>query len=279
MKLYEFFLKAHKVYLDSPLHQSRVHHALKKAFLAILRLYSRQKKLHFPPYEEWSWVYQLEMLVGRYEQETVLLCREIVQQGMLVVDIGAHIGYYTRLLSQLVGDTGKVWAFEPTPKNHDILLRNTQKLKNCEVVKKAVSDFCGFGQLHLTKTAGEHSLIKHGEVVESIPVETITLDEFVSQKGFPQVHLVKIDVEGSEMKVIHGMTEVIRRNPNLMLIVEYCPDNIRAAGFAPREFIHELENLGFRVNAIQNGGVLAPIATVADIQGRNYVNLFCRRSL
>lgn len=61
---------------------------------------------------------------GLWERETTLFFMKFIKQGMCVVDIGAHIGYYTILFSSLVGKEGKVYAFEPEIKNYNILLHN-----------------------------------------------------------------------------------------------------------------------------------------------------------
>src|SRR5262249_14626196 len=52
------------------------------------------------------------------------LIRQLVKRGMIAVDVGANIGYYTLLLSDLVGPEGKVFAFEPDPGNHALLVKN-----------------------------------------------------------------------------------------------------------------------------------------------------------
>ena len=66
----------------------------------------------------------LDMAMGRYEPETTRLFKETVKPGMVVVDIGAHVGYYTLLAAKQVGPDGKVYAFEPEPGNHALLLKN-----------------------------------------------------------------------------------------------------------------------------------------------------------
>jgi hypothetical protein len=63
---------------------------------------------------------------GFYEKYETALFKRLVKKGMVVVDIGANIGYYTLLAAHLVGDKGKVFAFEPDPNNYDLLCKNIE---------------------------------------------------------------------------------------------------------------------------------------------------------
>ncbi len=67
---------------------------------------------------------KIVMLFNLYEKETATIFKKIVKSGMTVVDAGAHIGYYTRLFSKLVGPTGKVYAFEADPENYQLSIIN-----------------------------------------------------------------------------------------------------------------------------------------------------------
>src|SRR3989344_1154319 len=86
--------------------------------------WAQAARFHFP--KKYGWREKIAMLGGSYERETGVLLREIVKPGMTVVDIGAHIGYFTRLLSKAVGPGGRVFAFEPEPENFSLLYLNTK---------------------------------------------------------------------------------------------------------------------------------------------------------
>lgn len=102
------------------------------------------------------------LVKGVYEPKTTSLFKKVIREGDIVVDVGAHIGYYTLLASRLVGDTGKVYAFEPEPRNYDLLLKNLElnNVKNVVAIKKAVSNKKGTLKFYLSKISLEHSTVK-----------------------------------------------------------------------------------------------------------------------
>jgi len=156
---------------------------------------------------------------GSYEEETTRLFNEILKEGMIILDIGANIGYYSLLASRLVGDKGKVFAFEPCPESFALLQKNIEVngFKNIVPVAKAVSNQCGKQKLFLAKDAGQHSL--EGQANSKfIEVDVITIDEFL--KGNIPIDLVKIDVEGLEEKVLLGMEETISNNKSIEIFFE-----------------------------------------------------------
>lgn len=207
-----------------------------------------------------------EMVYGTYEQDTVKLFGELLKPGMTFVDVGAFIGFYTLLTARLVGYSGKVYAFEPNPVAFEILLRNINTNNYWGIVlaiPKAVADYQGQAQLFLRGEPAEGTLYGN-EVSDSVEVATVSLDEFFSAEGWPAVHLVKIDVEGAEIKVLKGMRETVRRNSYLKLVIEFNPGNqIKAVGNYEAIFENLLQ-LGFnRFYAIWHG--VKPISIPQDI--------------
>src|SRR4030042_4007070 len=105
--------------------------------------------------------FQANTIKGGWEVETIRLFKQLAKEGDTVVDIGAHIGYYTLLAARIVGDTGKVYAFEPDPANHDVLVGNIKLngFQNVVTVRKAISDKNGQIELYLNeKNTGGHSI-------------------------------------------------------------------------------------------------------------------------
>ncbi len=110
--------------------RSRFTHALLYKLMTKIIVPGLEKVFGFYTREDDPLFFRLELILGSYEEDTVAFMRQIVKPGMTVVDVGAHVGYYTRLFSKLVNGTGQVISFEPHPKTFNVLRRNTAGLAN-----------------------------------------------------------------------------------------------------------------------------------------------------
>jgi FkbM family methyltransferase len=143
----------------------------------------------------------LRILGGSYEPEQTALFVKHLSPGGTLLDVGAHVGYYTLLSAQLVGPRGRVVAFEPNPTNHRFLQRHAA-LNGCaqvEVVAAAVSDQNGVARFDFGTGSGTGHLAEEG----TLEVRTVRLDDFCAERGL-RPDAVKIDVEGAELRVLHG---------------------------------------------------------------------------
>jgi FkbM family methyltransferase len=219
------------------------------------------------------------MTTGDYEPGVTRLFDRLIESGMVVVDVGAHIGYYTLLAAKKVGPTGKVYAFEPAPSNYALLVKNIalNGYQNIVPVPKAVSNTQGTITFFLHPDSVTHSLHREtlGRGKTAITVETTTLDHFFEEQGWPAVHLVKMDIEGAELAALEGMTKLIERN-RVCLILEFVPQILRNAGVNPSELLEKLSGLGFTIQLITKDG-LQPLSDKAS-QNRNlHAELFCEK--
>jgi len=220
---------------------------------------------------------------GGYEPQTTELFREVVKLGMTVVDVGAHIGYYTILASKLVGPGGKVFAFEPEPNNYADLKRNIELNRSANVVAlcKAVSNKDGRARLFTTPgSSGECSLVEvEGRPKMSIGVEIVTLDDVL---GGMVVDAMKIDVDGGEMVALSGAERLLERSRGIKLFTEFWEPGLKSAGYSCMEYWDRLVGYGFehvylidekkrRVWQTDLDGVLG------YLKKANGVNLLCSR--
>lgn len=131
---------------------------------------------------------------GIYEEVQTKLFTRVVKKGDIVIDIGANIGYYSLLASKLVGEEGKVYAFEPEPKNFGLLKRNIELngARNIIPVQAIVADRAGRGKLFLCNhnPGGHSTVIKSKQFIE---VESVRLNDFLFDK---RCDVVKMDIEG-----------------------------------------------------------------------------------
>lgn len=198
--------------------------------------------------------WKLDMLRGFYEKETVSLLKKIIGPGMVVVDIGAHVGYFTRIFSNLVGKKGFVFAFEADPENFELLKKNTRHLKNVRCYPLAVTDRAGMIDFyHCEEKAGCHSTLPHvplNYTMRKIAVPSIPLDTFLAQENIPHVDLIKMDIEGGESAAFRGMHNVLGSAEPISLVTEFAPDWVQASGISPQNFLRELTSLGFQIFAI-----------------------------
>ncbi len=171
------------------------------------------------------------------------------ESGALVVDAGANLGWYTLLLDRLGSGHLSVHAFEPDLANRALLERNCalNAAEHVTINHAALSDRAGEATLHRYRdiNLGKHSLRPLERSVESVPVETVTLDGYLAENGLDDedIWLLKIDVEGAEPEVIRGSESSLPRVHQVLL--EFTPafydadrredmlDRLFAAGFTP----------------------------------------------
>ena len=144
--------------------------------------------------------------LGSYEFSKQKIFIEHVSEGQIVYDIGAHVGFYTLLSSQLVGTTGQVIAFEPFPPNVAYIQRHIilNDLKNVKLIQKAVSNRYDQVTFQIANSSSMGHLAEGKISGDSIIVDTIALDQFISDEGLPLPDVVKVDIEGAEFDFLQG---------------------------------------------------------------------------
>lgn len=179
--------------------------------------------------------------------ETVVFTDNI-KKGDVVLDIGAHIGYYTLLAAHLVGNKGKVYAFEPDPENFELLKKNVtiNGYSNVILVNMALSDKTGDSLLFLNdENRGDHRIYDSGDNRQSVQITTVRLDDYFKDKKV-SIDFIKMDIQGSEAKAMKGATKLLKRNKTLKLITEFMPKAIAQSGTSPREYLKLLQKNGFK---------------------------------
>jgi FkbM family methyltransferase len=188
------------------------------------------------------------------EQETAFL-REHLRPGATFLDIGAHVGYFSCLAGRLVGPRGLVVAFEPNPRNYELLLANLwrNRLGNAVAFPWAVSDSTGFADLYLdAANTGNHRLAPLPDSGEqAVSVRTVALDELAVLR--PPVDVVKIDTQGYDDLVLRGMPALLAQSPDAVLLVEFWPFGIRLREEDPQAVLDYCRGLGYQV-AVQIPG-------------------------
>lgn len=188
---------------------------------------------------------------GVYEEFETELFKKRIKKGMTVVDIGANWGWYTLIAAKLVGEKGKVYAFEPEPCNYDLLVKNIEinGYDNIIPVQKAVSNKVGTVKLFLTQdNPGGHTIYIYNHSLQRnfVKVESITLDEFFRDRN-DKIDVMKMDAEGAEFAILQGMREILERNKTIEIFTEFWPEALKNFGYPPERFLNEFMNHGFKL--------------------------------
>lgn len=185
----------------------------------------------------------LNLKRGYYEPEETALIKQLIRPDWTCLDIGAHIGYFTLLLSKY----GKwVETFEPEESNFRLLLKNLSLNKTSNVLqhKKAVTELSGaIINLYLSgDNSGMHRVYPSKWCTEGRQqIETITIDEVVDKADF-----IKIDIEGAEIDALQGMSRLLTKHHPIILM-EFCPKYITEYGADPLQVYHFLKTLGYSI--------------------------------
>lgn len=178
-----------------------------------------------------------------------------LKKGMTVVDLGANIGFYSLFARSIVGESGKVFSFEPFPENIALLRESIKQngFTNVILVESAVSDKSGTHIFHLSPDAcSEHSLLDLGfeyadtSIQKTILVQTLTVDDYFT-KYHPdtKIDFIKMDIEGSESMALAGMQNTLEQNRTISLMTEFWANGFRESNNDPKDFLEELTGLGF----------------------------------
>ncbi|MBV9673635.1 MAG: FkbM family methyltransferase [Verrucomicrobia bacterium] len=188
-----------------------------------------------------------------WEPEISALLDLILKAGMTFVDVGAHIGLHTLHGARVVGLSGAVIAFEPTPTVFRLLQRSVN-LNGigaiCRCLNLALSVSEGMAVFHVSAVCGENSLYRLGDEKEKseLQVRTASLDSVLQEAQ--RIDVVKIDVEGAELDVLEGMKHILAKHRDILLIVEYGVVHLKRLGTKPvdwfsRFFAHGLTLFAF----------------------------------
>ena len=160
---------------------------------------------------------------GAYREICVynIYFHEALRREMNIIDIGAHIGMYTVLAAEKVGNTGKVIAIEPEPENYKQLLKNIKlnDFRNVIPLNIALFNHEGREKLYLSSFSGSHSLSPKEDTISSIEVPLKTLDNLLEELNLKKVDIIKIDAEGAEIPILKGAEKTLKANPNAKIIV------------------------------------------------------------
>jgi FkbM family methyltransferase len=228
---------------------------------------------------------------GVYEPDTMALMKTLVKPGMSVIDIGSNIGYFSVLCGRLIGSSGRMICVEPAPENVDLLTRNIALnglADRTTIVPLCMGDAETTVTLHRDKTnQGNHS-IAAGNIVserDSVDVRCTTLDSLLATYAMPRVDLIKMDVQGSELRVLKGAAKTLAAHPEAKIIIEFWPFGLRNAGAEPEEVLKILRDAGYHFTDTEDpetsvdGMTNAQLVARCDAKrsGKGWMNILAER--
>jgi FkbM family methyltransferase len=207
---------------------------------------------------------------GHFERRELDFLRRYACPGMTAFDVGANIGVFATLLARLVAPGGGVHAFEPFAASRKRLLRTLELNHMDEVVVNdvAVADTVGSALLadygpgyeSWSTLAPRTVALEHGQLqpARQTEVATTTLDHYCAAAGIERIDVLKVDVEGAEMRVLQGAEELLERGAIDLVLMEVADTTLGPAGSSALEVVERLEAARLRPHVIAEDGSLTP---------------------
>lgn len=202
------------------------------------------------------------------ETETTLsVIKDIMNDSFVMLDIGSNVGWYSLLIKNLYSNS-TVYSFEPAPFTYERLKNNiklnghsTDKAFNIGLYdKKSRLDF----YYDIEGTGGSSMVnLRKREKVEKIQVDVETLDEFAAEHSINNVDFIKCDVEGSELFVLKGGMNLIKKNKPV-IFSEMLRKWSAKFGYTPNDIIKLLGDIGYECFAISGNKKLRLCPTVDE---------------
>lgn len=210
---------------------------------------------------------------GKSHDSEIRLAKFLInhlKSGDILIDVGAHYGYFTLLAAELVGHNGAVYSFEASPETYNIFNRNTAHIAYIKGYNLAVSDeiselkFYEFPNLYSENNTLDIELFQNEKWFseykpKEIDIKSVILDDFIPiEQVNPKI--IKIDVEGAEYKVINGLRNYLSKNAPI-IVMEYLSDIKRNKQHREAEKI--LDSLGYTPFIIDNIGNIKQIEEIS----------------
>jgi len=188
------------------------------------------------------------LMFKTHEPISTKLISSELKSGMVCLEVGANIGYYTLLESKVIGDSGKVVAVEPSPENFEKLKQNLSlsNVKNVLPFNFACGDKNGKIKFLISEksnrctTLDENYLATPSDNIIEVPVKKI--DDFLNENKIEKVDFIRMDVEGYERQIIKGMEKTLDKyNPMIQIEVhkKFMPEN------HTKELFEEFQKRGY----------------------------------
>jgi FkbM family methyltransferase len=180
---------------------------------------------------------------NRQDKNEIAFIQQRLKPGSIVLDIGANIGFYSKILSSATGSQGHVHCFEPDITNFNHLKNNTKHLNNVTINNLAVSATNDPIKIYLSKELNvDHRTYPVNDYQSIIEINATTIDSYLP-KGV-LVDFIKMDIQGYEIEALKGMKQTILNSPNIQILMEFWPYGLQSAGYSVAALFELLNELG-----------------------------------
>ena len=233
-------------------------------------------------------IHDIESAIGRaigvdrsYEPEVSVFFRKYLKPGMVFVDVGCNVGWFSLLAATCVGPQGKVYAYDASSRNCELLRQSASmngfaniEVRTCPLADR-VADFAYFerdgnGVLHA---------IGSGDITEIAGCDLVASSTLDLELAGRHVDVVKIDVEGAEYMVLQGGKRLLAESMPLIL-AEFGADALRqVSNIEPEQMVNDMLGLGYRIYALAQSGTLSELSSAQSVLalqsklGLDHINL------
>ena len=217
----------------------------------ICKRYGINYRLYIRDYQSWLLYFFCD-----YDSSFDIL--KNVKEGFTIIDVGGNIGQTAMMMAKQTGLNGRVISFEPFQKTYEDFKYNLLLNKN---IQNITLENIGLGErsenLQMveeceTNSGGNRIAISEGEKKEESPyVHIISLDEYIEKQKVKKIDLIKIDVEGFEMKVLKGAKNTLKKDkPDLFIEIDN--DNLGKQGDSAESMINFLLENNYAIFDVSN---------------------------
>jgi FkbM family methyltransferase len=198
----------------------------------------------------------------------------------VIIDCGANVGLYSINLAKYF-PKASIHAFEPLAFNYEILNRNIRLngFKSIRSNKNGVGDKKGTFEIKFgNKKSGASIYVDEYNTAGTEEIEIVTIDDYCFDQKISSINLMKIDVEGGELKVLKGAFETLKKSPDCTVVVEVIEKHLQAAGDSAEELFSFMHNLGFKAYLPKSWPFsLRKVASWSELPAGYSDNIFFRK--
>lgn len=219
---------------------------------------------------------------GDYDASLHRFIDQYVKPGMVCMDVGANIGFFSVHLGQVVGHEGKVYCFEPIPSVHKRLQQHIEENNVGSSVKAstlALSNEDGEATIHfadenLTNQGMASIVLAQSQLANEQKIRTVKLDTFVQSEGLTRLDFVKLDIQGAETFFLEGGKETLNKMKPI-LCFEVAPDELVPLQLKPKDLLLQIEELGYTNYTLLPNGERGSRVDPNTIDDRFHADTLC----